>query len=375
MFRVPRFGLISAIALIAALVPHGGLAATQSSSTAMVAAGQALVNALTPQQRPQAMFPLESDDLFTWKVVPDSAASCTGLALEAMTPAQRTLAQHLLQAGLSDKGYATYTAIMNLEDVLRGMDKDRKTSTHDPLAYCVSIFGNPAPDTDWAWRVEGPHVSLHFTVVKGRLASSAPTFAGANPAEVRSGKEKGTRVLAEQEDAARAMLMALTPEERTKAIVDTTAPGELLTANMETVSPMKPAGLPSKDMTPEQRLQLIGVVKTYADLLADDLARERVDRIYSAGVDQLYFAWAGGTEPGQPHYYRIQGPTFVLELDNAQDAANHIHTVWRDFNGDFGRDLLRGHLQNPKDTKSTGTKDTKETAGSGAAAPAKTAAR
>lgn len=359
--RVSRAQVIIAITFfISALTTGAARAATQSSAAAMVAAGQAFVSALTPQQRQQALFPLESDELLKWNVVPDATTACTGLSLKAMAPQERTLAEGLLKAGLSERGYATYTGIRDLEDVLRSLDRDKKTSTHDPLAYCVTIFGNPSPGTDWAWRVDGHHVSLHFTVIKGNLVSSTPTFAGTNPAEVQTGKEKGTRVLAAQEDSARAMLMALTPDEQAKAIIDTAVPGDIVTGNMEKIAPMKPAGLQSKDMTPEQRLKLIDVVKSYAGLMADDLARQRVDRIYSAGLDQLYFAWAGSTEPGQPHYYRIQGPNFVIEFDDALDHANHVHTVWRDFNDDFGRDLLAS----PRDTKNTkDTKDTKDTKG------------
>lgn len=315
----------------------------------MVAAGQQFVSSLTPAEREQAMLPFESDERFKWNYIPDEMFPRQGLALKAMTAAQRQRAADLLKAGLSQKGYMTYTAIMQLESVLRDVEKNTgdngRRFVRDPLAYRFTVFGTPAPDAIWGWRVDGHHVSLHFTVVKGRLVASAPTFAGTNPAEVRSGKQKGLRILAEQEDTARAFLMSLTPEQQQAAIFTADAPGDIVTGNKDKVDPLKPVGIQSAMLQPEQRLKLMDVVKSYSSLMADELAQERIGRIWSAGIENIYFGWAGGTAPGQKHYYRVQGPTFLIEFDNTQDDANHIHAVWRDYNGDFGRDLLREHLQ------------------------------
>jgi len=330
----------------------------QRASESMVSAGQQFVESLTAEQRQQATFPFDSDERYKWNFIPDEMFPRNGLPLEAMTAAQRQRAQGLLKAGLSQKGYMTYSAIMELETVLKGLEKESgdngRRFRRDPLAYRFSIFGTPAPDAIWGWRVDGHHVSLHFTVVKGRLVSSTPTFAGVNPAEVRSGKQKGTRILAEQEDTARELLMSLTPDQQKVAIFTADAPEDIVTRNKDKVDPLKPVGLQSQKMEPEQRLKLMNVVRSYASLMADDIAKERVGRIWSAGIENIYFGWAGGIEPGQKHYYRIQGPTFLIEFDNSQNDANHIHSVWRDFNGDFGRDLLREHLRDaPHTTQQT----------------------
>jgi len=329
----------------------GALVSAQRTSEAMVTAGQQFVESLTPQQRQQAVFAFDSDERFKWHYIPDEAFPRTGLALKAMTAAQRMRAHDLLRAGLSQKGYMAYSAIMELETVLHDLEKEAAGKNapqfvRDPLLPRVSIFGTPSADGIWGWRVDGHHISLHFTVVKGRLVSSAPTFAGANPAEVKTGKQKGLRVLAEQEDSAHDFLRSLPAEQQATAIFTKDAPEDIVTGNKDNVDPLNPVGIKSAIVTPELRLKLMNVIRSYASLMADDLAKLRLDRIWSAGIDNIYFGWAGGTEPGEKHYYRIQGPTFLIEFDNTQNDANHIHSVWRDFNGDFGRDLLREHVQN-----------------------------
>ena len=340
-----RLALVGGVVLAFVL---SAVIAAQRSSDAMVTAAQQFLESLTPAQRQEAVFAFDSNERFKWNFIPDEMFPRNGLALKAMTPAQRMRAQDLLKTGLSQKGYMTYTAIMELETVLKALEKDSgdngRRFLRDPLAYRFSIFGTPSADAIWGWRVDGHHVSLHFTVAKGRLVAAAPTFAGTNPAEIRSGKQKGMRILAEQEDTARDLLMSLTAEQQKAALFTADAPEDIVTGNKDKVDPEKPVGLVSKNMTPEQRLKLMSVVRSYSSLMADDIAKERVGRIWSAGIENISFGWAGGTMPGEKHYYRIQGPTFLIEFDNTQNDANHIHSVWRDFNGDFGRDLLRAHL-------------------------------
>jgi hypothetical protein len=209
-----------------------------------------------------------------------------------------------------------------------------------------SVFGTPSADSVWGWRVDGHHISMHFTVAKGKLVSNLPMFAGSNPAEVKAGKHKGLRVLAEQEDTAREFLMSLPPEQQATAIFTKDAPEDIVSGNKDKVDPLEPVGIKSGMITPDLRLKLMNVVRSYSSLMPDEFAKERLGQLWSAGVDNIYFGWAGGTQPGEKHYYRVQGPTFLIEFDNTQDDADHIHSVWRDFNGDFGRDLLREHIQN-----------------------------
>jgi hypothetical protein len=272
-----------------------------------------------------------------------------------MNQSQRKLAHDLLKAGLSQRGYLTAAAIMDLESVLKEIEAvQRAASTQppsgaplerDPEKYFFSIFGTPSQKDTWGWRVEGHHVSLHFNVVNGTLVATSPQFFGSNPAEVRQGPKKGLRILAAEEDAARALLQSLDPSERAKAIIAPVAPGDMLTMAKVDISPLSPTGVGADAMTPEQRDLLMKLVDVYMGKMAADIAADRLARLRKAGVDKIGFAWAGETERGRKHYYRVQGPTFLVEYDNTQNDGNHIHSVWRDFDGDFGRDLLREHLR------------------------------
>jgi hypothetical protein len=213
----------------------------------------------------------------------------------------------------------------------------------DPVDYQFTVFGTPGAKDAWGWRVEGHHLSLHFTIAGGRAVATSPTFTGSNPAEVRDGPQKGTRVLAPLEDLGRAMVMALDEGRRTRATYDPVAPGDILTMNKNDIAPLPPAGLAVAEMTAEQRAALTRLIEAYTSMMADDLAADRMARLKGAGMEKITFAWAGPVEKGAKHYYRVQGPTFLIEYDNTQNDGNHIHAVWRDFQGDFGRDLLREH--------------------------------
>jgi hypothetical protein len=274
-----------------------------------------------------------------------------GLTLNEMTDAQRKLAYALLQSGLSQRGYLTATQVIELETTLKAIEDQRAGQpqsgnrlVRDPGRYFVSVFGTPAARGRWGWRVEGHHVSLHFTVIDGAVVASTPSFFGSNPAEVRTGPRAGLRVLAPEEDAARALLLALDTKQRATAVIAQAAPEDILTVNKSLVDPLAPGGLSAADMTTEQRKLLMTVIDAYASLMAPDLAAARLAAIRKSGIDKVGFAWAGEAERGKKHYYRVQGPTFLIEYDNTQDDANHIHSVWRDFAGDFGRDVLREHL-------------------------------
>jgi hypothetical protein len=340
-FISPRVAV--ALALACALVA-GAVVSAQRATATMATAATSFLASLTPEQRTQAAFPLESPERLRWNFIPTEAFPRKGLLLKDMTEAQRTLAHALLRSGLSDRGYQTYTAIIQLENVLRVIEKGGKFA-RDPETYFFSIFGTPDPKGTWGWRVEGHHVSLHFTVANGTTIASTPTFAGTNPAEVREGAEKGKRILGLQEDAGRALVMALDPAQRTTATFNAVAPNEIVTNNTLDISPLSPEGLKASAMTPPQRDLLMQVITAYAGMMAPEIAADRMAKLKAAGMDNIAFAWAGPLERGQKHYYRVQGPTFLIEFDNTQNDGNHVHSVWRDFKGDFGRDLLREHLK------------------------------
>ncbi len=335
--------VVVVVCLLAAWGASGAVRAQRSSAAAMAGAASRFLASLSSEQRQTATFPFDAAERLRWNFIPTEVFPRNGLLLKDMTPEQRALAQALLQTGLSQRGYATYTAIIQLEDVLRLIDSER--FVRDPVLYRVSVFGTPGSQGAWGWRVEGHHVSLHFTVVNGVAVASTPSFAGTNPAEVRTGAQKGTRILGAQEDAGRALVSALDAAQRATAVVAAVAPGEILTENKLDISPLAPAGIKASALTAPQRERLMAIVDAYAGLMAPEIAAERMARLRAAGADNLTFAWAGPLERGQKHYYRVQGPTFLIEFDNTQNDGNHVHSIWRDFNGDFGRDLLREHLR------------------------------
>ena len=323
---------------------------TPTAAAAMTTAATRFLDSLTADQKKQATYPLGSEEYLHWNFIPDEAFPRNGLPFKAMTEPQRKLAQDLLKSGLSDRGYQTYAAIIELENILRAIEGGRgdgrgQAMARDPSAYRFTVFGQPAATGNWGWRIEGHHVSLHFLVANGQVAASTPSFAGSNPAEVRDGPEKGKRILAALEDSARTLVMALDDKQRATAIINTAAPNEIVTQNRLDISPLAPDGLRAAAMTSAQRDLLTRVLDAYAGLMAPDIAAQRMARIRTAGIEKIGFAWAGPVERGQKHYYRVQGPSFLIEFDNTQNDGNHIHSVWRDFNGDFGRDLLREHIK------------------------------
>jgi len=320
----------------------GSVISAQRASAAIVSAAAAFLENLTPEQRSQATFVFDADERVRWHFIPDENFPRMGLPLGAMSDPQRQLAHDLLRAGLSQRGYLTYTGIIELEGLLRTIEGGGRLA-RDPDAYRFSVFGTPSAVDAWGWRVEGHHISLHFTMVDGAIAAS-PSFAGTNPAEVRDGPQAGRRVLGTQEDAARTLVMALDAAQRSRAIFDTEAPRDILTENMSEVEPLSQTGIPAMAMTAAQRALLMDEVGAFTSLMADDIAGERTAKVRAAGVENITFAWAGGTARGDQHYFRVQGPTFLIEFDNTQGDGNHVHSVWRDFDGDFGRDLLREHL-------------------------------
>jgi hypothetical protein len=310
----------------------------------MVTAANQFLGALTPEQRAKATFAVDNNtERMRFNFIPTEAFPRNGLTIKEMTEPQRKLAHELLKTGLSDRGYLTYTQIMALEDVLKVIEQPARFD-RDRERYFFSVFGTPAEKGAWSWRVEGHHISLHFTMLDGKAIAN-PTFAGTNPAEVREGAEKGKRVLGLQEDAGRALVMALDTAQRTTATINAVAPNEIVTTNQLDIKPLAPEGIKFSAMTAAQRDLLTRLLDSYIGLMAPDIAADRMAKIKSAGMDNVAFAWAGPTERGQKHYFRVQGPTFLIEFDNTQNDGNHVHSIWRDFKDDFGRDLLREHVK------------------------------
>ena len=307
----------------------------------MQSAARRFLEALSPELKARAQLPFDSEDRTIWNYVPIDRK---GVSLKMLDERQRRIAMDLLRTGLSEQGYKKAEVIRSLENVLREMESGR--IVRDPELYYFAIFGDPVASGTWGWRYEGHHLSQNWTIVQGKAIASSPQFLGANPAEVREGAMKGSRPLAAEEDLAFALLNSLDERQQSSAIVEAKAPADILTTNAREVATQEERGLAWRDMNAAQRQRLMALIEEHARTQAPALAEERLARLRKAGLDAIRFAWMGARERSQAgHYYRIQGPTFLVEFDNTQNRANHIHQVWREFKGDFGRDLLAEHYR------------------------------
>jgi hypothetical protein len=308
-----------------------------------------LLSVLTPEQKAKATFGFDDEERINWHFIPRERK---GLPLKQMTPQQELLAHALLNTGLGFRGAAKAATIMSLEEVLwqiegaKAADEAAKAAVRlkrDPEQYFVSIFGTPDVKGTWGWRIEGHHLSLNFTIKDGQLLRATPTFFGTNPGEVRQGNLSGLRVLGKEEDLGRELVKSLDDAQFKTALVETVAPKEMVTAAEKRVNPLKPDGLSDAELKPEQKEKLREIIREYTDRVRPEIAAETWAEIEKNGP--IFFAWAGGKERGEPHYYRIQGKTFLIEYDNVQNEANHPHSVFRSFEGDFGRDILAEHAK------------------------------
>jgi hypothetical protein len=312
------------------------------SSASMAKAANNFLALLSPEQKAKATYAMDDKQRLDWHFIPRERK---GLPLREMDPAQRAMAEVLLSSALSTQGYAKVAGVMSLEPVLREQEKNNPPGRRDAAGYFFTIFGEPSTSNTWGWRFEGHHVALNFTVVKGNTVASSPSFFGSNPAELKDGPRKGFRALAGEEDAARALLNSLDAKQKPLALLDPVAPKDISTMAKVKVEPIDPKGIPNSKLNKQQQGLLMAVIEEYTSNMADDIGAARLDAVRKAGLDKVHFAWLGGAGKGEPHYYRLQGPTFLIEYDNTQNNNNHIHSVWRDFNGDFGMNLLAAHYQ------------------------------
>lgn len=329
----------------------------------MLDAATAFMQTLSPEQQRQTTYPLADEERFNWHYVPRERK---GLSMRNMTEAQRSAAMTLLKTGLSQQGYDRVSSIMDMENVLRVIDNRPPNDTYrDPTNYSFTIFGNPTAQEPWSWRVEGHHLSLHFLSKTGSVLAQTPTFFGINPAlllfdstmadkrmqnpRIKDLPQRDKQVFKQETELAFDLLKLLNADQRKQVIIDAVAYPEIVTANKRKASIERMDGLKLADMTKEQRALFTDLLQVYLKNYRVTLAKQQMDKLEQAGLDNLRFAWAGDLTPelgaGKGWYYRIHGPTILIEYDNTQTNANHIHTVVRDLTNDFGEDLLQEHYR------------------------------
>jgi hypothetical protein len=353
--------------------PHAVIGA--STHEVVQRMGEAAANflaALAPDQKAKTIIPFGEEARRTfWHYTPIERE---GLPLSEMDRPQQQLAQKLVATGLSHAGFVVASTIMGLETTLDAKENwTRPLPGRDSRLYHVRIFGAPHAKDPWGWSFEGHHISLNYTLVDGRIVAPTPTFFGANPAESPLGGASKLRPLAGIEDLARELVHMLDEEQRAYAVIAAAAPPDIVLTNRpyavagtllasqheldnwrkahgvrdDEVDALRysatPQGISSVSLNPEQQEILIALVGEYIQRMPDELADIEMMKVRHERATPLHFAWAGGFERGQGHYYRIQSDRFLVEYDNTQNDANHIHSVWRDPNNDFGADILARH--------------------------------
>jgi len=297
---------------------------------------QRLIESLSPPLSQKVRMPFNDAERFNWHYIPRSRR---GIAIGELSPSQRELLHAVLRTGLSASGYQKANGILELEPILGRLEGGG--NRRNPERYYLSIFGEPS-QTPWGWRFEGHHLSLNATLAPSG-ASFTPMFLGANPARVPGGPRAGWQVLGSEENLGRSLLASLAANQRERALISSRAPFDIVTGTDRRFTLEKFEGLPAAAMNAEQRQMLLQLIRTYVGNAPAAIADSEMQKIQTAGIEKLHFAWAGGDRRGQGHYYRVHGPTILIEYDNTQDGANHIHTVWRKPGGDFGDDVLARH--------------------------------
>ena len=330
-------------AAIAATVLLGLASHAQAHDVAaeMLDAANVFLKSLDSEQAKAAKFKFEDPQRKNWQFIPMDRK---GLGLKQMKSHQRGLAMALVQTALSHRGYSTSMQIMAMEQVLQ--DLENNNLKRDPAKYHLFLFGTPSAETSWGWRIEGHHLSISVTVADGKNVVVAPSFLGANPATVKSGPMAGVSVLGDIEDAGRQLVKQLDVQQKATAVFADKAPRDVINGPArKQAEALTPKGLAAGDMTPAQQKLMRQLLDRYLDRFRSEIANADREKIEQAGFEKVCFAWAGKIQPGQPHYFRAQGPTFIFEYDNSQNRANHVHVLWRDFKDDFGEDTLRKHYQ------------------------------
>jgi hypothetical protein len=332
--------LVAASFVAVALV--GVLAAAKNgeergSGSRMAEAAKEFLAKLSPEQRAQATFRYNDPERLNWHYIPKPRK---GIPLKALDPATRTLARAFIATGLSKQGYEQAVNVMSLEDVLYLLETDdwaARRLRRDPLNYYVSVFGTPGDQGEWGWRLEGHHISLNFSIRDGRVVASTPEFFGANPAQLEAGPGRTLRPLGQLEDIAREIVRTCNAEQMKVILVGKKAPNDVWSTNQLQPILTPDVGLLASEMSKDQQTLLRHLLGEYLNEAPTDIRAEREAQLEAPGFDKIRLGWWGSLNRNEKHAYRLQGPTFLVEYNNTQNNANHVHSVWRSMAGDLNQ--------------------------------------
>jgi hypothetical protein len=303
------------------------------------------IAALNDVQKAETMFPFDVEERYNFHFVPMKRR---GITFNEMNTQQSTLALDLLKSCLGEDSFKKTKEIMQLEVVLKELENRKPEDNYrDPGNYHFTIFGNPSSNSIWGWRFEGHHISFNFSFNKKMLVSGTPGFMGSNPAIVLNGPMAGKQVLKDESDKGFSLIQSLNEMQLKKAIIDTVAFKDILTFDKRKALLGEPEGIKYSELSKIQQSLMLQLIRVYLHRYRHDFAEKMMKDIQKEGLDNIWFAWAGYTRPeiGKGSYYRVQGPTLVIEYDNTQNNANHVHSVVRDLKNDFGGDLLLEHYK------------------------------
>lgn len=306
-------------------------------------AATTFLSLLSQDIKSQVQFKFDDEERFNWHYVPRYRS---GVSLHDLTQPQLEAALQLLKVSLSVQGYKKATDVIALESVLREVEKRGEDDSYrDPKKYYFSIFGTPSNDKPWGWRIEGHHLSLNFSAANNKIQSSTPSFLGSNPATIPIGKRKGEQILKDESSLGFALVNSFSSTQLQTAVISETAYPDILSENKRKATSLSPKGIPYGEMNEQQKKTFMSLLDVYVKNYELGFAATLMKKIESAGIENLSFAWAGSLKPGKGHYYRIQGPMLLIEFDNTQNNANHIHSVVRDLTNDFAEDILKEHYE------------------------------
>jgi hypothetical protein len=317
------------------------LLTVRSKAQDLSAIANTFLDLLDTEQKSKAQYSLDDKERFNWNFVPIQR---NGVCFRTFTPEQRAAGLAMLRASLSEQGYKKANSIMELENVLREIEgRSLSDNYRDPLNYYITIFGTPSKEKPWGWRMEGHHLAINFSSVKNKIGSSTPTFWGSNPGIVPKGEEKGKEILKLETDLGFELCNSFSAEQKKKAVLAENAYPEITMTNKVKAQSIEPAGLAYREMNASQQKLFLRLLEVFIRNYQLDFSNKLMAKIEKAGIENLSFGWAGGFSPGPGNYYRIQGPMLLIEYDNTQNNANHVHTAVRDLTNDFAEDILKEH--------------------------------
>ncbi len=305
------------------------------------------IETLSPELKAETLMNLDNEERLRFNFVPIKRK---GVTFKDFNETQKEAAIALLKASLSEDGYKKTVAITQLENVLIVLENNELkmpdgSPMRDPLNYHFLVFKDKSNDTFWGWSFEGHHISLNFIAQENKILSSTPSFLGSNPAIVPSGPHKGKEVLKEESEMGFKLVNALSNEQLNKALISSQAPRDIISGTRISAENLEPYGISYAELSTSQQKALKDLIHVYINNYESEFGKSFWDKINTSGVEGLSFAWAGSLTPGKAHYYRIQSPVILIEYDNTQNNANHVHTVVRDLSNDFGSDVLKAHYE------------------------------